>query len=157
MTALVQDVIDGNLTGAEAPPVEVQCPADWAGIVRDILDLNRLAVQMHNDRFDQGALRLDRIKLLFCLDDHGMPSTVSLQSMGERSIMRRLPGSKVDVTVCSQRYGLGAGLCLGSYLRVGLQTSAGGGTGDCALRSVRMYLGALCPLCGQAFLNAARL
>ena len=49
-------------------------------MVGDILALNRIARKLHHRRFENGALRLDNVKLSFKLDGDGNPSTTQIYS-----------------------------------------------------------------------------
>lgn len=44
-------------------------------MIGDVLALNRVARNCHRRRFENGALRLDNVKLSFALDDEGNPSS----------------------------------------------------------------------------------
>eukprot|EP00899_Mesostigma_viride_P010512 jgi/Mesvir1/19462/Mv10488-RA.1 len=54
-------------------PKEVACGWGWDDVVRDVRALNNLAVILRKGRFDKGALRCDNVKLLFRLDEDGLP------------------------------------------------------------------------------------
>lgn len=47
--------------------------------IGDILALNKIARNLHRRRFEDGALRLDKVKLGFSLDDEGNPDACCIQ------------------------------------------------------------------------------
>ena len=50
-------------------------------MIDDVLALDKIARNLHRRRFENGALRLDKAKLGFRLDDDGNPATCSLQGL----------------------------------------------------------------------------
>lgn len=46
-----------------------------------MLALNKIARNLHRRRFEDGALRLDKVKLGFGLDDEGNPDTCRIQGL----------------------------------------------------------------------------
>lgn len=53
-------------------------------VVGDVLALNRIARNLHRRRFENGALRLDNVKLVFRLDAEGNPA--SCEAHGRMSL-----------------------------------------------------------------------
>ena len=48
-------------------------------MIGDVLDLNRIARNLHRRRFEDGALRLDKVKLGFSLGQDGSPDACHIQ------------------------------------------------------------------------------
>jgi len=65
----VQDVIDGKILGG----VPVAPEHEAADIAHDIKILHELASELHTQRFEQGALSLDSLRLSFKLNENGLP------------------------------------------------------------------------------------
>lgn len=72
---MVQDMIEGKDDGTRAPPgVKVHGPYTWPQIVEDSLRLHRIAMNLRKKRYDNGALRLDNVRLYFMLNEEtGLP------------------------------------------------------------------------------------
>lgn len=73
-----QEIIDGtfdcnktNVSGICYP--ELHGAFDWQDIVADVHNLHKIARQRMENRFEKGALRLDNSKLVFVLDEDGLP------------------------------------------------------------------------------------
>jgi protein SSD1 len=65
----VQDVIEGKILGG----VPVAPEHEAADIAHDIKVLHELASELHTQRFEQGALSLDSLRLSFGLNENGFP------------------------------------------------------------------------------------
>lgn len=48
-------------------------------VIGDVLALDRIARNLHRRRFENGALRLDKVKLGFSLDEDGNPDACRIQ------------------------------------------------------------------------------
>ena len=78
-----QDMIDGkytpylkefeNLKGSELELPDIYGIHTWTDVVSDICALHEVATRRRSARFDGGALKLDNSKLLFSLDEDGVP------------------------------------------------------------------------------------
>lgn len=73
-----QEIIDGifdcsKTNGSEMCYPELHGPFDWQDIVADVHNLHKIARQRRESRFEKGALRLDNSKLVFVLDEDGLP------------------------------------------------------------------------------------
>ncbi|MCO5566208.1 hypothetical protein L7F22_019884 [Adiantum nelumboides] len=73
-----QEVIDGN--HIDASKVNTHPVAD---VEADIQILHGLAQKMRNRRFENGAVRIDNIKLSFRLDENGMPTDTTTHKQKE--------------------------------------------------------------------------
>lgn len=62
---------DSGTKATEAPPVTLE------GVNSDIKLLHDLAQKMRKRRFENGALKIDNIRLSFKLDEHGLPTDAS--------------------------------------------------------------------------------
>lgn len=73
-----QEIIDNNVDCNEIISRETGWPElhgafEWKGILADIRSLNEIAKRRRSRRFENGALRLDNLKLAFVIDENGMP------------------------------------------------------------------------------------
>lgn len=73
-----QEIIDGTFdcsktNGSEMCYPELHGAFDWQDIVADVRNLHTIARQRRENRFEKGALRLDNSKLVFFLDEDGLP------------------------------------------------------------------------------------
>ena len=61
--------------------------------VEDILALNKIARNLHRRRFEDGALRLDKVKLGFGLDEEGNPGSCHIQGVlfAKKRSFKRIP------------------------------------------------------------------
>uniref|UniRef100_A0A061SEE0 Dis3-like exonuclease 2 n=1 Tax=Tetraselmis sp. GSL018 TaxID=582737 RepID=A0A061SEE0_9CHLO len=75
-----QRMIEGSFTGDDASeepiPCELQPPHTWDQVVGDVRALHGVAKKLRAARFENGALRLDNIRLVFRLDENGNPTSV---------------------------------------------------------------------------------
>ena len=62
-------------SGCRAAPPKSCC----LQVIGDVLALNIIARNLHRRRFEDGALRLDKVKLGFGLDEEGNPDTYRIQ------------------------------------------------------------------------------
>eukprot|EP01018_Ginkgo_biloba_P005533 Gb_17335 [translate_table: standard] len=73
-----QEIIDhtfdcNETTRSETGWPELHGAFEWSRIVADVRSLHAIAKQRRERRFQEGALRLDNSKLVFVLDEDGMP------------------------------------------------------------------------------------
>eukprot|EP01018_Ginkgo_biloba_P006161 Gb_36974 [translate_table: standard] len=73
-----QDIIDDTfeckrISSCETGWPELHGAFEWHGIIGDIRSLHEIAKRMRKSRFEKGALRLDNSKLIFALDEDGIP------------------------------------------------------------------------------------
>lgn len=73
-----QEIIDNTVDCNEIISRETGWPElhgafEWQGILADIRSLHEIAGKRRSSRFENGALRLDNLKLVFALDENGMP------------------------------------------------------------------------------------
>ncbi|GAB4816026.1 hypothetical protein N2152v2_003072 [Parachlorella kessleri] len=72
---MVQSMIEGKYLArpGEEPPCQLNGDHSWPEVVGDSLTLHRIARNLRRRRYDNGALRLDNVRLYFQLDDDGNP------------------------------------------------------------------------------------
>lgn len=82
---MVQSMIDGQYLAREGeePPCSLHGQHTWKQVVGDSLTLCRIARNLRRRRFENGALRLDNIKLFFKLDDDGNPEDYGVYEQRE--------------------------------------------------------------------------
>lgn len=78
-----QDMIDGkytaylteskNLMGSELELPDIYGTHTWTDVVSDVCALHEVAMKRRTARFDGGALKLNNSKLVFSLDEDGVP------------------------------------------------------------------------------------
>jgi len=69
---MVQDMIEGRFE-RETCPATIHGGHTWDEVVGDCLALHQIAMRMRKARFDNGALRLDNVRLTFRMDKDGNP------------------------------------------------------------------------------------
>ncbi|BDA45360.1 DIS3-like exonuclease 2 [Coccomyxa sp. Obi] len=67
-----QAMIEGTFDAANHPAA-LSSPHTWLQVVEDVLTLHKIAAARRKARFENGALRLDNVKLNFELDAEGNP------------------------------------------------------------------------------------
>ncbi|KAK9829114.1 hypothetical protein WJX72_003965 [[Myrmecia] bisecta] len=72
-----QQMIEGTFTPTDDLNVELYGDHSWEQVIGDVLSLHSVARNLRHQRYENGALRLDNVKLGFTLDEEGNPSSAA--------------------------------------------------------------------------------